>query len=112
MTPEEEKKHTTAFFNIEGGWLKDQVLRGLGQEDKTVSYNVSELLPKSKEYFHYIGSLTTPPCTEGVKWFVLREPVSISQSQVKQYKEGLNLHGTARRVQALNRRVIYTYDNK
>ncbi len=112
LTPEEEKKHTTAFFNIEGGWLKDQVLRGLGQEDKTVSYNVSELLPKSKEYFHYIGSLTTPPCTEGVKWFVLREPVSISQSQVKQYKEGLNLHGTARRVQALNRRVIYTYDNK
>jgi len=112
LTPEEEKKHTTAFFNIEGGWFKEQVLRGLGQEDKTVSYNVSDLLPKSKKYFHYIGSLTTPPCTEGVKYFVLREPVSISTSQVKQYNEGLNLHGTTRRVQALNRRVIYTYDNK
>lgn len=112
LTPEEDKKHTTAFFNIAGGWLKDQLLRGLGQEEKTVSYDVSDLLPKSKKYFHYIGSLTTPPCTEGVKYFVLREPVSISTSQVKQYKEGLNLHDTARRVQALNRRVIYTYDNK
>lgn len=112
LTPEEEKKHTTAFFNIEGGWFMDRVLRGLGQKDKTVAYDLSELLPKSKKYFHYIGSLTTPPCTEGVRYFVLREPVSISQSQVKQYKEGLNLHDTARRVQSLNRRVIYTYDNK
>jgi len=43
-----------------------------------VSINASALLPKSLNYYTYSGSLTTPPCTEGVRWFVLKEPVHVS----------------------------------
>ena len=41
--------------------------------------NPYELLPSSKEFYHYSGSLTTIPCTEGVHWFLFAEPVKISE---------------------------------
>ena len=40
------------------------------------------LLPPDRSYLTYTGSLTTPPCTEGVTWHVLTQPVTISLSQV------------------------------
>lgn len=40
------------------------------------------LLPASRNYFAYMGSLTTPPCTEGVLWLVLKQPVQVSQQQI------------------------------
>ncbi|MBC3875742.1 carbonic anhydrase [Undibacterium flavidum] len=43
--------------------------------------DLSQLLPKQHGYFTYMGSLTTPPCSEGVLWLVLKEPVSISAEQ-------------------------------
>ena len=43
------------------------------------------LLPADRGYWAYMGSLTTPPCTEGVHWFVLEQTVSISQSQLKAF---------------------------
>lgn len=44
-------------------------------------------LPKSKEYYTYPGSLTTPPCTENVQWFVFKTPITISLEQVKLLQE-------------------------
>lgn len=43
--------------------------------------DLSQLLPKHHGYFTYMGSLTTPPCSEGVLWLVLKAPVSISPEQ-------------------------------
>jgi carbonic anhydrase len=44
--------------------------------------DLNNLLPSERGYFTYMGSLTTPPCSEGVLWMVMRNPVSISPEQI------------------------------
>jgi carbonic anhydrase len=44
--------------------------------------NASSFLPGNRTYFTYPGSLTTPPCSEGVKWIVLQNPITASQAQI------------------------------
>ena len=44
--------------------------------------DLNETLPKDMRYYQFIGSLTTPPCTEGVLWLVLRQPMSLSREQL------------------------------
>lgn len=44
--------------------------------------NLNELLPAERRYYTYMGSLTTPPCSEGVLWMVMKEPVPISAEQI------------------------------
>jgi len=44
--------------------------------------NAADLLPANHSYFNYSGSLTTPPCSEGVNWIVLQTPVEVSAEQV------------------------------
>lgn len=48
----------------------------------TASIQISDLLPTNHDYFSYMGSLTTPPCTEGVLWLVLKHPVQLSADQL------------------------------
>jgi carbonic anhydrase len=43
---------------------------------------LNALLPADRRYFTYMGSLTTPPCSEGVQWIVMREPVTASIEQI------------------------------
>ncbi len=47
-----------------------------------VPLDVSEILPTDRRYFTYMGSLTTPPCSEGVQWIVMRQPVTMSPEQI------------------------------
>jgi len=47
--------------------------------------NPGGLLPTDRSYWTYQGSLTTPPCTEGVRWFVFEQEVSLSRDQWKTY---------------------------
>ena len=63
-----------------------------------------EILPESKEYYRFNGSLTTPPCTEGVKWIVLKTPVTISKSQLKDFEAVMPRN--ARDIQDINARTI------
>jgi carbonic anhydrase len=47
--------------------------------------NPGGLLPADRGYWTYLGSLTTPPCTEGVRWFVLEQELSISRDQLRAF---------------------------
>jgi len=47
-----------------------------------LSIDVSELLPEDRSYYTYMGSLSTPPCSEGVLWLVLKQPQRISPEQL------------------------------
>jgi len=70
------------------------------------------------KFFHYDGSFTTPPCTEGVKWWVIETPVKVTQAQLDeftaygwgnaQYDTGM---GNNRGVQPLNERTLYYRDS-
>jgi carbonic anhydrase len=44
--------------------------------------DLSQLLPTDRRYYTYMGSLTTPPCSEGVLWLVLKQPVTVTQEQI------------------------------
>lgn len=50
-----------------------------------VSFNPAELLPAKRSYYNFAGSLTTPPCSEGVNWFVMTTPVEASKAQFKRF---------------------------
>lgn len=69
---------------------------------KTV--NLADLLPKQHAYYTFTGSLTTPPCSENVRWFVLKTPVEASAAQLKQF--GARYAHNNRPIQALNERVV------
>lgn len=51
-------------------------------EASTVSVNAEDLLPSQHGYYTYSGSLTTPPCTEGVTWYILKSTSSVSEEQL------------------------------
>ena len=64
----------------------------------------NDLLPQRREYFTYMGSLTTPPCTEGVLWLVMKEPVQASPSQMALFSRLYPFN--ARPIQAASGRMI------
>ena len=70
----------------------------------TVKINVGDLLPASKAYYTFAGSLTTPPCSEGVTWFVLKSPASISPDEIARFAKSYPMN--ARPVQPLNGREV------
>jgi len=69
-----------------------------------VSINAADLLPANRRYFTFEGSLTTPPCSEGVRWFVLKQPVWISGPEIAAFAKLYPMN--ARPLQAANGREI------
>ncbi|HTD04117.1 carbonic anhydrase family protein [Undibacterium sp.] len=69
-----------------------------------ITMDVSQLLPQQREYYTYMGSLTTPPCTEGVLWIVMKQPVEVSPEQLAIF--GRLYPMNARPVQKTSARVI------
>jgi carbonic anhydrase len=69
-----------------------------------VTIDAARLLPESRGYYTFQGSLTTPPCSEGVTWFVLKTPVKIADRQIAAFGKIYPLN--ARPVQPLNGRSV------
>lgn len=68
------------------------------------TFSPAEILPSDLNYWTFMGSLTTPPCTEGVRWLVLKTPVQLSKRQLDRFRK---LYPTnARPLQALNQRAV------
>jgi carbonic anhydrase len=68
------------------------------------SFNTADFLPAERGYFKYVGSLTTPPCSEGVRWQVLKQPIEVSKAQIAAFRKLYNMN--ARPVQPLNGRKV------
>jgi len=69
-----------------------------------VALDMSVLLPTDRSYFTYMGSLTTPPCSEGVLWMVMKEPVQISADQIGVFSRLYPMN--ARPIQSASGRLI------
>jgi carbonic anhydrase len=69
-----------------------------------VPFDAASLLPTDRRGIRYVGSLTTPPCTEGVRWWVLDQPVLISSDQVARF--AALFHDNSRPLQPLNGRKL------
>jgi carbonic anhydrase len=65
-------------------WNKVPLVKGK-TENPGVMIDINQMLPADKSYFTYMGSLTTPPCSENVLWLVLKNPIYVSEAQVKNF---------------------------
>ena len=68
------------------------------------AFNISAVLPAYKDYFKFMGSLTTPPCTENVQWQILKQRVEISKEQLDAFQKLYKMN--ARPTQPLNARKV------
>ncbi|HEY6303815.1 MAG TPA: carbonic anhydrase family protein [Terriglobales bacterium] len=84
----------------------DHMPKTAGKEEEVagVEVNPADLLPHDAAYYTYMGSLTAPPCSEGITWFVLKTPVEISAEEINAFAE-LYPHDV-RPLQPLNGRVV------
>ena len=84
----------------------DHLPKEVGQETPIagVSINAVELLPADHNYYSFAGSLTTPPCNEGVAWMVFATPVEFSAAQIARFAEIYSMN--ARPAQPTNGRKI------
>ena len=89
---------------LEKAW-KQMPSEPSGLIELTTAVNALALMPEDHDYYRFNGSLTTPPCSEGVSWFVMKEPVTASREQIAKFSNAMK-HPTNRPVQPLNARVI------
>lgn len=84
----------------------DHMPKTEGKEEEVpgVAVDPEGLLPRDTAYYTYMGSLTAPPCSEGVTWFVLKTPVDVSPEQIAAFAK-LYPHDV-RPVQPLNGRIV------
>jgi len=66
--------------------------------------DLAALLPGNKGYYSFEGSLTTPPCSEGVNWMVMKTPIQLGVEQIKAFRRIFNAN--ARPIQPLNGRIV------
>jgi carbonic anhydrase len=85
-------------------WAEIPTITGKVQQVQNLQINASDFLPRNLSYYTYRGSLTTPPCTEGVIWFIVKTPITASAGQIRAFSAMFRLN--ARPVQALGARTV------
>jgi carbonic anhydrase len=87
------------------GALRRSFPEQVGEETRVErAISLTRLLPASRRAYRYPGSLTTPPCTEGIRWMVLARPVTVSERQLDALEE--LVEGNARPIQPRNGRPL------
>jgi len=71
---------------------------------ESATVDAANLLPVDRSYYRYMGSFTTPPCTQDVLWMVLKTPVELSAGQIEKFRSVIS--GNNRPTQPLNDRTI------
>lgn len=89
---------------VETLWKHLPKQKELEASPKGVHIEPAALIPPRHSYFTYIGSLTTPPCTEGVRWLVLKTPQTLSRQEIATF--AAHYPNDARPVQHLNGRKV------
>jgi carbonic anhydrase len=97
---------TTGHANdvVERVWKNVPAEEGKEGSPEGVTVDAAGLLPATRGYFTFTGSLTTPPCTEGVTWFVFKTPVQMSNDEVARFAR--KYPHNARPIQPRNARSI------
>lgn len=103
-----------AAFVVQGGATPslDPVFANLPKEkggrgnDAAASIDLATMLPADQTYLTYDGSLTTPPCTEGIRWYVLRTPVGVAGQQLSAFGSIPGMMPTNRPAQLLEGRQV------
>jgi carbonic anhydrase len=73
-------------------------------EIPNIKINVTDLIPAEHGYYRFPGSLTAPICNEPVQWYLMKNPIEMSEAQINQYRK--YYHNTARPLQPLNGRLL------
>jgi carbonic anhydrase len=77
-----------------------------GKNPLSAPVNAAGLLPSDQDYYRFNGSLTTPPCSEGVTWIVMKQAMTASQAQINQFIGAMGHSANNRPVQPVNARPI------
>ena len=96
-----EGSENTAYAPV---WDNLPAVEGDPEAIAATTVNAADLLPAEQTYYRYNGSFTTPPCTEGVNWFVMSTPVELSEAQVTAFEQIYS--NNYRPVQPLNDRTF------
>jgi len=87
QNPKTKQLAVVAIFFEEGknNPVLDNILSSIGKETRV---DPQDLLPEdTAHYYHYVGSLTTPPCSENVQWYLLKKPVTASKNQIDAFRK-------------------------
>ena len=103
-------ENSSILANIQN-WIEREemprVIKNVENPNNTLELNVRDFLPHSTHHFSYHGSLTTPPCSQGVQWILLRTPIHLSQKQLDWFSSMIGTN--ARPIQPLEGRQVEEY---
>ncbi|CAO1357250.1 unnamed protein product [Diamesa hyperborea] len=102
---------TKPFMN----YLRNVLRAGTVYKETVNLFTIEDIIQsKYFNYFSYHGSLTTPPCSEAVKWIVAKQPLTITPAELAQFNQlrnekGLPMTNNWRPIQEANDRIVYSY---
>ena len=92
-------------------WVRQEetprAMTNVAHPTNSLELNVQAFLPHTTHHFSYHGSLTTPPCSQGVQWILLRTPIHLSQKQLDWFSSMIGTN--ARPIQPLDGRQVEEY---